>query len=79
MKLPFSRIDTVLVIVPEDLDCNEWITKTSYKKKKEATLRGPDAVLKRTPHEKTPETINPRQLPFLTANIVDIYKIPKKK
>jgi hypothetical protein len=34
MKLPFSRIDTVLVIEPEDLDCDEWITKTSYKKRK---------------------------------------------
>lgn len=73
--------DSILycVIVINNLDCDEWITKTSYKKKKEATLRGPDAVLKRTPQEKTPETITPRQLPFLTANIVDIYKIPKKK
>ena len=79
MKLPFSRIDTVLVIVPEDLDCDEWITKTSYKKKKEGTLRGTDAVLKRTPQYKTSKTSNPQAIPFLPANIVDINEIPKKK
>ena len=69
----------MLVIVPEDLDCDEWITKTSYKKKKEGTLRGTDAVLKRTTPIRTSETSNPQAIPFPLANIVDINKIPKKK
>lgn len=73
--------DSILycVIVINNLDCDEWITKTSYKKKKEGTLRGTDAALERTPQYKTSETPNPRLILFLTANIVDIYKIPKKK
>jgi hypothetical protein len=73
--------DSILycVIVINNLDCDEWITKTSYKNKKGGTLCGTDAVLKRTPQYKTSETSNPQAIPFLTANIVDIYKIPKKK
>jgi hypothetical protein len=53
--------------------------KNKLQKKKEGTLRGTDAVLKRTTPIRTSETSNPQAIPFPLANIVDINKIPKKK
>ena len=54
--------------------------KTGYKRRKKArsTLRGFDAAFQTAPST-TSLTKLPGDDTFFTANIVDIYKIPKKK
>lgn len=72
--------DLYSVFIFIDLNETEMQNITGYKKKKKvrSTLRGFDAAFQTAPST-TSLTKLPGDDTFFTANIVDIYKIPKKK